>query len=238
MIPHTLRLAGSVAGAGLLIVAASGPVAAHAVQQAGPYTIEIGWQHEPTYLGESNGVAVIIHDADDKPINDLKAGDLKVVVSTGGQQSAELTFEPGFDPIELEGPLGEYDAPLLPTAPGDYTFHLTGSIRGQAVDLTVTSGPEAFDTVKGTADLEFPNKLPALSEVVTRLDRIDARVTAAQAPAGPTQASVDAATAQASDAKKAADQALLIGAGVGLAGLVVGIMGVLLAMRASRRVRS
>jgi hypothetical protein len=231
MLLHRIRFAGHFLVSGLLVLVATSPVAAHVVEHAGPYTIEIGWQHEPTYLGESNGVQVIIHDADDKPINDLKTDELKVVVSTGGQQSSELAFEPGFDPVELEGPLGEYDAAIVPTAPGDYTFHVTGSIHGQAVDVTVTSGDETFDAVKGTTDIEFPIKLPALPDVVNRLDRIDARVASGQA-------SVDAAAAQASDARQVADRALLVGGGIGLVGLVLGALGVLLAVRAMRRART
>jgi len=227
---HRFRFAGCAVAAGLLALVAAGSAAAHAVEHAGAYTIEIGWQHEPTYVGESNGVQVTIHDGNDKPVNDLKTDDLKVVVSTGGQQTGDLAFEPGFDPVELEGPLGEYDAPILPTAPGDYTFHLTGSIRGQAVDVTVKSGDETFDAVKGSADLEFPNKLPALTEVVTRLDRVDARV-------GSAIASADAAAAKAADASRVADRALLVGGGIGVIGIFVGACGVLLGVRSMRRAR-
>jgi hypothetical protein len=230
-----LRAVGALTGAALLSIIATGSAAAHAVEHAGPYTIEVGWQHEPTYVGETNGVQVIIHDKDDKPVTDLGADDVKVVVSTGGQQTGELTFEPGFDPEEMEGPLGEYDAALLPTAPGDYTFHVTGSIHGQPVDITVTSGDETFDTVKGTADIEFPAKLPTVPEIVTRLDRIDARVAGSAAPAGPTQASVDAAAAAASDAKASASSALLVGGGIGLLGIAVGVLAVVLVVRATRR---
>ena len=226
----------SMAGAGILALSIAGPVAAHAVEHAGPYTIEIGWQHEPTYVGESNGVQVIISDADEKPVVDLGADDLTAVVSTGGQQTSPLTFEPGFDPIELEGNLGEYDAALLPTAPGDYTFHVTGTIHGQDVDITVTSGDETFDVVKGTSDIQFPTTLPTLPEIVTRLDRIDTRIASVQTTGGPTQASVDAVAAKASDAASAADRALLVGAVLGIAGILVGAAGVGMAIRATRRV--
>jgi hypothetical protein len=227
------RLAALAIGvAAALMVAA--PTLAHVVEHAGPYTLEIGWQHEPTYVGESNGVQVIVHDARDDPVTDLASDDLKVVVSTGGQQTGELTFEPGFDLEEMEGPLGEYDAAIVPTAPGDYTFHLTGSIHGQALDITVTSGAETFDTVKGTSDLEFPTKLPAVSEMVTRLDRIDARI-AALPQGGPTQADLNEALAAANDAQAAAQRALIVGTAVGLAGLIVGTLGVGLALRRVRR---
>ena len=230
-----LLVAASFASAGGLVLAAAGPVAAHAVEHAGSYTIEIGWQHEPTYVGESNGVQIIIHDGDDKPVVDLASDDLTAVVSTGDQQTAPLTFEPGFDPIELEGNLGEYDAALLPTAPGDYTFHVTGSIHGTAVDITVTSGDETFDVVKGTSDIQFPTTLPTLPEIVTRLDRIDARIASVQTTGGPTQAAVDAVATQASDAASAADRALLIGASLGIVGIILGTAGILLAVRATRR---
>jgi hypothetical protein len=212
------------------------PASAHVVEYAGPYTLEIGWQHEPTYVGEANGVQLIVHDAANKPVTDLKGDEVKVVVSTASQQSGELTFEPGFDPEEMEGPLGEYDAPILPTAPGDYTFHLTGTIHGTKLDITVSSGDKTFDTVKGTSDIQFPTKVPTLPEIVTRLDRVDARLAAAQA--GPTQAAVDAAQASAADARAAADRALLVGGGLGAVGLVVGLLGVAIGIRAARRGRA
>ena len=192
---------------------------AHVVKEAGPYTLEIGWQHEPTYIGEANGVQVIIHDANDEPITDLGTDDLKVVVSTGDQQSGELTFEPGFDLAEGEGPLGEYNAPIMPTTPGDYTFHLTGAIHGEAVDITVTSSDETFDTVRGTTEIQFPVKVPTLNEVATRLDRIDSRLAAADG------------------AQAAADRSLLVGAGVGLLGVIIGAAALVVARRAARNPR-
>jgi hypothetical protein len=197
-----------------LLVAAV--ASAHVVKQAGPYTLEIGWQHEPTYVGEANGVQVIIHDADDQPITDLATDDLKVVVSTGDQQTGELTFEPGFDLAEGDGNPGEYNSPIMPTAPGDYTFHLTGAIHGEAVDITVTSSDETFDTVRGTSDIQFPAKLPAVSDLVTRLDRVDARLTSAEG------------------AQASADRALLVGGGLGLLGVLVGAAALLVARRAAR----
>jgi hypothetical protein len=230
-----LRVLAGCGVASLFTLAAAGAVSAHVVEHAGPYTLEIGWQHEPTYVGESNGVQVIVTRAD-KPVTDLKADDLKAVVSTGDQQSGELSFEPGFDPEEMEGPLGEYDAAVMPTAPGDYTFHVTGSIHGTPIDITVTSGDATFDTVKGTTDIEFPTKLPTTAEIVTRLDRIDARI-ATPTATGPTQASVDDTTSQAATAQQAADRALLIGAALGLVGIVIGAAGVLVGIRAMRTAR-
>ena len=208
-------------------------MSAHTVKQVGPYTLEIGWQHEPTYVGEANGVQVIVTDAAAKPVTDLTEDDIKVVVSTGGQQTGELTFAPGFDLEEGDGRFGEYNAPIMPTAPGDYTFHITGAIHGQKVDVTVTSSDQTFDTVKGTADIQFPTKLPNLTEIVTRLDRIDARQSSA-----PTAADILAAQQRADAASQAADRALQIGAGIGLLGILIAIWALFLARRATRGTRA
>jgi hypothetical protein len=228
---YQTRRAISAVAAILVSMLLVGVADAHTVKHAGPYTLEIGWQHEPTYVGEANGVQIIVTDANDKPITDLKEDDLKVVVSTGSVQSGELTFAPGFDVAEGDGTFGEYDAPIEPTAPGDYAFHITGAIHGQAVDITVSSGDETFDTVKGTSDIQFPDKLPTLTEIVTRLDRIDSRITAGTVP---TKAAVDAAQSRANAAQAAADRALLIGGGIGVLGLAVGIWGLVMARRGPR----
>jgi hypothetical protein len=228
-----MRVLAATVVAGALALVAAAPAAAHVVEHAGPFTLEIGWQNEPTYVGAPNGIQVIVHGAGDKPVTDLKTDDLKVVVSTGGQQSDELTFDPGFDLEEGFGTPGEYNAAILPTAPGDYTFHLTGAIKSTKVDLTVTSSDKTFDSVKGTSDIEFPTKLPTLPEIVTRLDRLDARVAA---PAGgPTQAAVDAAQATAADARQAADRALVAGLGVGALGVVAAVAAIVMARRATGR---
>ncbi len=238
MIRHSFRAGRPLLAVIALLVLAVGPASAHVVEHAGAYTIEVGWLHEPTYVGESNAVQVVIHDAGSQPVTDLAADDLKVVVTTSGQQSAELTFEPGFDQVDMEGPLGQYDAAIQPTAPGDYTFHITGAIHGTAVDITAATSAETFDTVKGTSDLEFPVKLPTITEISTHLDRLDARVATTGTSAGPTQASVDAAVASAADARAAADRALLVGGGTGLAGLIVGAIGLYVAARRGRTLGS
>jgi hypothetical protein len=196
---HPARLLGAATFAVLVALLSAGIVGAHVTRQAGPYTIEIGWANEPTYVGEANAVLIIVQDAADQPVTDLAEDDLKVVVLNGSEQTGELTFEPGFSVEEGWGQPGEYNAPIMPTAPGEYTFHLTGAIRGEPVDIEVTSGDETFDSVKGTSEIQFPAKLPTLTEVVTRLDQIDERLASGE---GPTQEDVDAALASAESARR------------------------------------
>jgi len=247
---HSTRAVLAAAAACLATAAlAVGPVAAHTGHEIGEYIVEIGWVHEPAYVAQPNAVQVtIVHHADESPVTDLAADDLVVVVSTAGVDGPSLALIPAFDAEEGIGPLGEYDAAIVPTAPGDYTFHLTGSIHGTAVDLTVTSSDETFDPVVASNDLEFPAALPNLAEIGTRLDRIDARIAALQS-AGPgsgdqgaAQQAADAArqageaAAAASTAASAADRAMLVGLVVGGAGVLFGLAGIALALRARRPV--
>jgi hypothetical protein len=232
------RLPLGIALASLLSLAFTPVAQGHSGTEVGEYLVSIGWKNEPAYLGQPNAVQVTILDhRDESPILDLGADALAVVVSTAGQDSASLPLLAAFDAQERTGPLGEYGAALVPTAPGDYTFHVTGTIHDTPVDLEVTSGEETFDPVQGSSDVEFPAKLPNLNEVATRLDRIDARI-AALASADPGTAALDAARA-ASDAAAAAtasaNRALLVGSLIGGAGVLVALAALVVAMRAGRR---
>ena len=220
----------------LSLIAAPG-VLAHTEQHVGDFHVLIGWLNEPALVGQPNSVQLTITDHDEKPVTDLGADDLKVVVSTAGQDSDALPITPAFDTEEGFGNPGEYHAELIPTAPGDYSFHITGKIHDTPVDLTVTSGPETFDAIEGTSDIEFPVKQPTLTEIGTRLDRIDGRIDALQsAPAADVGALAAAGAAMnaAQEASAAADRALLIGLVVGGAGLIFALAALLLIVRSRR----
>jgi hypothetical protein len=232
----------SLAGAAVLTTiftaAGVGTALGHVHEDIGEYAVELGWKVEPAYVGQPNAVQVAIRDQHDQPVNDLDLDALHVVVSTGSQTSPELGFEPGFDPEELEGPLGEYDAAIVPTAPGDYTFHISGTIHGQAVDITSTSSEETFDPVIGGGDIEFPAKLPTMAEVATHLDRIDQRISTLQTGAGPTAADLQAAQAATSEARTAADRALAAASGVAIVAVAALLLAAWLFVRLRRLQRA
>ena len=245
-----LRAGGTAIGAAfVLALAISSAASAHVVKQFGTYSVAMGWLHEPTYVGVQNAVQVIVKDAAGKPVNDLQPGDLSVVVSTAGQQTAALPLQPSFDPDTGLGTPGEYTASLIPTQVGDYTFHLSGSIHGQAVDETATSSDTTFNTVTAGTDVQFPVKLPALGDLSTLIQRVDGRVTAeqtaaAQAQQAATQAQTVATQAQqavaqaqqtASQASDNANRALLTGIVVGGLGMLLGLAGLIVGLRVSRR---
>ena len=209
----------ALSAAALAVLLIAGVADAHVVKTFGPYSVALGWVHEPTYVGEQNAVQVVIKDASGKAVTDLNDGDLKVAISVGGQTSDPLPLLNKFDPDTGLGVPGDYEAAVIPTAPGDYTFHLTGSIHSSAVDETAVSSDATFNSVVGATGIQFPNQLPALTDIVTRLDRIDTRL-ASPAPATAT-----------SDTN-----ALLAGAGIGTLGLLVGLAALALAIRGRRAV--
>jgi hypothetical protein len=211
------RVGVALAASAVAILLISGIADAHVVKSFGTYSVALGWVHEPTYIGEQNAIQVVIKDAAGKPVTDLADGDLKVSVSVGGQTSTPLGLLNTFDPDTGLGIPGDYEAPIIPTAPGDYTFHLTGSIQSTAVDETAVSSDSTFNSVVGATGIQFPNQLPALTDIVTRLYRIDARL-ASPAPAAP-----------ATD-----NGAVAASAGLGILGLLVGLLALAVAIRGRR----
>ncbi len=245
---HRLRRVGvGLALAALGATSLASVAQAHILKDFGSYSVALGWVHEPTYVGDLNAIQVVIKDAKGKPVVDLDNGALKVVVSVAGQASPAMDLENKYDPDTGLGVPGDYEAPLVPTAPGDYTFHLTGAIHGTPVDETATSSDSTFDSAVDPTAIQFPAKLPTAAEIATRLDRVDARVAALASPApavaAPTTdpavaaASTAAADAQAaaSGAHDAASTALLVGLLVGGLGVILGAIGVLLALGARRQ---
>jgi hypothetical protein len=64
---------------------------------------------------------------------------------------------------------GQYEAPFIPTATGDYTFRVFGEIDGNAVDESVTSGPQTFNSVDALSAFEFPPSEAASSTLQSDL---------------------------------------------------------------------
>ena len=237
------RVSGVAVGAALLLVlVTSSTASAHVVKQFGTYSLAMGWLHEPTYVGVENAVQVIVKDATGQPVNDLQPGDLQVVISTAGQQTAALPLQPSFDPDTGLGTPGEYTATIIPTQVGDYTFHLSGAIHGQAVDETVTSSDQTFNSVTAGSGVQFPVKLPALGDLSTLIQRVDGRATSANAAAAQAQQEATQAQQASTQAQQAATRAgddagraLLAGILVGGLGVLFGLAGLVVGLRASRR---
>ena len=198
------------------------PALAHEARTVGAYHFAVGFGDEPAYTGQKNSVQLFLHDAKDRPVVDL--GDtLKVEVSYANQPATlSLAIEPDFEVGEFGTP-GDYRAWFFPTRPGNYRFHFTGTIKGQQVDESFTSGPTTFSSVEDPTGVEFPAKDPSAAQVAQRLDREVPRLTAALASAR-SKAQHDASGAR---------TLAIAGIAVGVVGLMAGVAG-LLAARHSR----
>jgi hypothetical protein len=139
-------------------------------------------------------------------------------ISFGGEQTT-IPLEPDFEVGEFGEP-GDYRAWFIPSQAGAYTFHLSGSVHGTKIDLSVTSGPKTFDEVTSPTEAMFPAvDTPSTQELSQRIEQDSARLTAA--------------TTETASAKSAADDART----VAVIAVIVGGIGVVVAIWALVRGR-
>jgi hypothetical protein len=203
--------------AAMLVPLLASPASAHEAKTVGKYHFVVGFGDEPAYVGEKNSVQLILADAKDTPVADL-GNTLKVAVTTGTAEPLQLPMEPFFEVGEFGTP-GDYRAFFIPTTPGSYSFHFTGTIKGQKIDQTFKSGPQTFSDIDDPAQVQYPVKQPTGGQLATRADRETARINAA----------LTAERDQAKDDAASARTLAIIGLIVGALGLLAG--GAALAMR-------
>ena len=204
----------------LFVAFSAGTASAHELKHVGKFNFLVGFGNEPAFLGQQNFVqAFFSYASNGKPVTNIGSS-LKVAVEWGNH-SMNVQLVPSFDPDSGLGTVGEYDAYFFPTALGKYTFHFTGSLQGQKIDESFTSGPDTFALVTDPTTVEFPNKVPTLSQVSQRLQ---AEIPRLQAEAA---AAKSDASSQASTAKT-----------FGIVGIVVGGLGLIVAIVALTRKRA
>jgi hypothetical protein len=200
----------------LLVPLLAVPASAHGEHKVGNYTFVVGFGTEPAYAGETNSVQLMISDGG-KPVTDAKG--LKAAVSTGDADPKEMALQPWFG--QGWGEPGDYRAFFIPTAPGAYTFRITGTLGGRKIDERYTSGEDGFDEVTDPAEVQYPVQEPTGARVTTRLERETARLNAAVA------AEREAADEEVAGARRLAT----IGLAVGALGLLVAVGAGVVALR-------
>jgi hypothetical protein len=175
-----------VAASMLLPTVLAGVAAAHESREVGDLTLVVGWSNEPAFAGFGNEVQVIVTET--RGERSVEDGELEAEVVFGeGGATTQVTLDPAFDTPN------EYLGYLIPTRPGTYTFNVTGTVGGQDIDETFTSGPDTFSDIENPADAEFPEQDPTRGEIAERLDRLDARVQEVAAPESPADEGTDVA---------------------------------------------
>jgi hypothetical protein len=174
---------------------------AHGEHKVDNHTVEVGFGTEPAYAGVTNSVQLVSSN-NGRPVTDAKG--LKVAVTTGHAEPKQLVLQPYFG-ADLGEP-GDDRAFFIPTAPGPYTFKVTGTLGGRKVDQRYTSGKDGFDEVTDPAEAQYPVQQPSGSQLTTRLDRETTRLNAAVA------AHRQAADQDAAEARRLATIGLAVGA--------------------------
>ncbi len=170
----------------------------------GNYTMTVGFLNEPAYLGLENGLflTVIQIGGANAPVEDLQ-NTLQAEVIFGGS-TMTLTLTP------IEDAPGRYVSRFIPTRTGDYTFHITGMIGDKPIDQEFRSSPDTFDSIRPASAAQFPDPVPAGSDLA---------------------AAIDSAT----DDAESAGTLAFVGIGIGAFGTLLGLfcLGVLLRRRSS-----
>jgi hypothetical protein len=223
----TIRCAALAATTTALILFPTATAFAHGDVEHGDLVMTIGFSVEPVFAGQPNAVQLIVEHGGE-PVTDLRTGDVQVEVTYGDETSEPMDLSPAFffDGGQLVfGEPGDYHADFVPSQPGEYTFHFTGTIDGEKVDEEMTSGPETFSAVEDVAAASFPEvTAPTNDELATRIDQESTR----------TADGVAAAEAAAASAGETASSARTIGM-VGVVLGVIGIVAAIAAIAASRR---
>jgi hypothetical protein len=193
----------AVVGVSTLILTAA-PASAHETRQVGPYTFVVGWWTEPAFANQPNGPEVTITKGE-KPVVEGVALSADVIF---GEQTTTYEMEPAFV-VGIFGEPGNYNADLVPTRPGTWVFRLYGTVEGNEIDETFTSGPETFSDILDPASLAFPQADPNNAELSERL-----------------QTEADRVAALESETEKDVSSARTFG----LIGLIVGALGLIAAV--------
>lgn len=158
------------------------PVLAHEDRPVGPYNFHVGWHVEPALVDQLNAVELTLTTTTDgKPVTGAEKN-LTVTVSTRGQTSDALTFDPSDETPGL------YTASIIPTLTGDYQFHFMGMVGTTKVDEVFDSAQGKFNPVDPINDLEFPNKPPTNEDLQKEIDDLKAQIAALKGGPAPTAA--------------------------------------------------
>jgi len=198
---HRVRLGAAVAVALGLLATTAGAALGHEERPVGPYTLVVGLIDEPVFVGQKSGLELFVGRGageSGEPVEGLETTLQATVIQ--GDDERDLALGPRFDAP------GWYESVFIPTRAGAYTFHITGTVEGMAVDETFTSSPDGFSEVEEVSSAQFPVQLPAAAELADQAKR-------------------------GADAAGLVPVAL----GLGVAGLVAGLAGLGLALGARRR---
>lgn len=152
---------------------------AHEGVEAGSYLLTIGWVSEPVIVDQPNGLDLFIAPKEGEEHTEGEThteGDAHAQGVTGAEATLKFTVTYGsvsqsYDILPVNGEPGRYTTTIIPTREGQYTFKFTGTINGEAVDVTFepeevgSAGQRAFPEASASA-ADLSAQIAALSAQV------------------------------------------------------------------------
>jgi hypothetical protein len=238
----------------LLVPLITSVALAHGQTTVGDYDIEIGFHNEPAYVNQPNGLDLFVTNSKTN----------EKVTGLEDTLKAEIIFGASKKELKIEATEvdGAYTAYVVPTAVGDYTWHIFGTIKGTPADISMTSSPTTFNSVETTVNYEFPAPDTTFTDLRTQADAAaKSAADASQAAAAAKQSiadtvaslatttqSVNAANqaltnanqsiATASQAAATATQSAQTALIVGIVGAVLGVIGIVVGLAGRRSSRA
>jgi hypothetical protein len=166
----------------------------------GRYKVTFGFLNEPAVTYTKTGLDLIITDnATGGPVD----GADKTLHATllYGDKTHDLSLAPQF------GTHGRYTDTITLTEPGFYKLHVTGTLNGTTVDVTIP----AKEPTPDINDTYFPDHPPSLADLQAQVAALQQQVAALQAKATQQAASTTPVTTQFAPTK-AAPAVELVGA--------------------------
>lgn len=128
----------------------------------GKFEMVVGFLDEPVYAGDKSGLDLKVsyapqglatpedgdHEEGGAPVTGLEET-LKAEVIFG-EQTLDLPLSAAWDEE------GVYHSWFFPSQAGDYTFHISGTIDGVAIDESFTSTKDGFGAVRDPLPVTFP----------------------------------------------------------------------------------
>lgn len=125
---------------------------------ADTYTVEVGFVTEPPIQNDTNGLRIRITEGD-TPVEGAESTLTVQVIYA--EQPRVLPL------VAVAGEPGTYTSVFIPTQPGEYAFHVTGSIGDTAIDEMFIPSDAGLPLVAARLDYEFPVSAHGHTSTVT-----------------------------------------------------------------------
>lgn len=199
---------------------------------SGPFHLELGWEHEPPMVDQQNSVHFEIdqNTANTPGIDGINPGNFTVTISFGSKMA---TLPALYQNLPAES--GVYLTDLTPTQPGTYHVHVVGKVNDQTPVDIQTDLQQVEASTLGFPDTN-PSQAQTASDLASAKQSI-ATLQQSQTDQGSRSASLSSQVSSLQTDRDNLQVLAFAALGVGSAGLVLGLVGLIVGASASGRAR-